>query len=250
MNEWLLWSQAMLLVSIRLTVGLAMTPVFGGFGIPVLARLAIVVSLSLLSVGSAVSLPAPMGPSDMALAAGREFIIGLAMATGVQAAFAAMSAAGRLMDVQMGFSVGAILDPVSKGHSAVMAGSLNMLAVVVFFVSDAHAVLLSTVCRSFQHVPVWSSLLDRGFEHLLTSGAFMFSMGLAMASPVVAALLLTDLVIAVVSRNLPQMNLLFLSIPLKILLGLAVLLVSLKVLGGVMLKMLAFPSEGFLLFQG
>lgn len=248
MNEWLSWSQAMLLVTVRLTVGLAMTPLFGSFGMPASARLALIVSMAALAVGSAGGLHVvPMGMPEMALAAGREFLIGLAMAVGVQTAFAAVTVAGRLMDVQMGFSVGAILDPVSKGHSAVVAGGLNMLAVVAFFVSDAHALLLTTVCRSFQRIPVLEKLQEGGLDHLLLAGAQMFAVGLAIASPVVAALLLTDLVIAVLSRNLPQMNLLFLSIPLKILLGLTVLILSLKAMSALILKVLNSPSDGFLL---
>jgi len=71
----------------------------------------------------------------------------------------------------------------------------------------------------------------------------MFALGLALASPVVVALLLADVVVAVVSRNLPQMNVLFLSIPIKVLLGLLVMSVAVRFMGPVIQQVLMLPLD-------
>ena len=244
MQEWLLWSHAWLLASVRLSVGLAMTPLFSAFSVPVMSRLIIVLALSGLVVplaldGGGASLPPDGGALIQAL--GNELAIGLLIAVGVHAAFTALTVAGRVVDIQMGFSLGAVLDPVSKGHSAVIATGMSLLGVVAFFVSQAHHLLLAGVFRTFELLPLGQPLSMGGWFAVAHGAGAMFTLGLALASPVVVALLLADVVVAVVSRNLPQMNVLFLSIPIKVLLGLLVMSVAVRFMGPVIQQVLMLP---------
>lgn len=254
MDAWLLWLHMTLMASIRLTLGLVMTPLFSAFGVPALARIVLVLafasfaaslSLDTASAGTAAQQAAIL-PTDMAAlarSAGGEVAVGLLMAVGVHTAFATFAIAGRLMDIQMGFSLGAALDPVSKGHSAVMTSSLNLLAVLLFFVSEAHQLLLAAFFKTFELMPVGQALGIEGWLPVAQGAGVMFSLGFAVAAPVVVALLLADVVVAVVSRNLPQMNVMFLSIPIKVLLGLAVAVVSVRLLGPVAQKVLMVPID-------
>lgn len=253
MDAWLLWLHMTVMASIRLTLGLVMTPLFSAFGVPALARIILV--LAFASFAASLSLDGDVGaaaqraaalPTDMATlarSAGGEVAVGLLMAVGVHTAFAAFAIAGRLMDIQMGFSLGAALDPVSKGHSAVMTSSLNLLAVLLFFVSEAHQLLLAAFFKTFELMPVGQALGIEGWLPVAQGAGVMFSLGFAVAAPVVVALLLADVVVAVVSRNLPQMNVMFLSIPIKVLLGLAVAVVSVRLLGPVTQKVLMVPID-------
>jgi flagellar biosynthetic protein FliR len=245
MDSWLLWLHMTLMASIRLTLGLAMTPLFSAFGVPALVRIILVLAFAglaaSLSVGGTAVLPHDM--ADVARVAGGEVAVGLLMAVGVHTAFATFAVAGRLMDIQMGFSLGAALDPVSKGHSAVMTSSLNMLAVLLFFVSEAHQLLLSAFFKTFELMPVGRALGIEGWLPVAQGAGVMFSLGFAVAAPVVVALLLADVVVAVVSRNLPQMNVMFLSIPIKVLLGLSVAVASVRLLGPITQKILMVPLD-------
>src|SRR4051794_808329 len=133
MDASLLWVQTTMLAAVRLGLGLAMTPLFSAFGVPMLARLILVLTLaglaaSTVPVSQAMAVHLDLGYLVTAL--GNELAIGLLLSVGVHAAFAAFSVAGRLIDAQMGFTLGAVLDPVSKGHAAVMASGLSMLAVL------------------------------------------------------------------------------------------------------------------------
>lgn len=243
MDAGLIWLHTALLASVRLTIGLAMTPLFSAFGVPALVRVIMVMAFA----GLAAYL-APGGGAGKVLAVQQvgagfmaEAAIGLLIGMGVHAAFAAFAIAGRTMDMQMGFSLGAALDPVSKGHSAVMASGLNMLAVLLFFVSDAHHLLFSGIFRTFDLLPIGQAVPVQGWLPAAEGAGLMFAYGFVMAAPVVVALLLADVVVAVVSRNLPQMNVLFLSIPIKLLLGLAVMSVAVRLLGPIAQKVLALP---------
>lgn len=244
LDALLLWIQAMLLASIRLGVGLGMTPLFSAFGVPMLARLIVVLTLAGLAAGAQPidSLASTqLSFSFLAAASLRELALGVMLSVGVHASFAAFSIAGRLIDAQMGFSLGAVLDPVSKGHAAVMASGLNMLAVVLFFVSDACRALFTGYFQTFELLPLGAGMALDGWLPVVEGVGAVFSIGFLVASPVVVALLLADVVVAVISRNLPQMNVMFLSIPLKVLLGMAVMAASIQLLVPVVHQALALP---------
>lgn len=244
MDAWLVWLHLTLMASIRLTLGLVMTPLFSAFGVPALARIILVLAFASFAASMSVDAHSASLPMDMAALArtvAGEASVGLLMAVGIHTAFAAFAIAGRLMDIQIGFSLGAALDPVSKGHSAVMASSMNILAVLLFFVSEAHHLILAAFFKTFELLPIGQAMGVEGWLPVAQGAGVMFSLGFAVASPVVVALLLTDVVVAVVSRNLPQMNVMFLSIPIKVLLGLVVMVVAVRLLGPVAQKVLLVP---------
>lgn len=240
-----LWFQSVLLASVRLTVGLAMTPLFSAFGMPMLARLLFVLVLAGLAM-QAPNAIVPAASLDMGFvlpAIGQELAMGLVLSIGVHAAFAAFSVAGRLIDTQLGFTLGAVLDPVSKGHAAVLSTGMSSLAIVLFFVGDAHQLVLTGYFRTFELLPVGQSVDWAGWLPLVQAAGGMFSIGFLIAAPVVVALWLADVVVAVVARNLPQMNLLFISIPLKVLLGLFVMTVALYFMAPVADRALTLPVQ-------
>lgn len=243
MDAGLIWLHTALLASVRLTIGLAMTPLFSAFGVPALVRVIMVMAFAGLAayVNPVAGASQVLAVQQVGVGFMAEVAIGLLIGMGVHAAFAAFAIAGRTMDMQMGFSLGAALDPVSKGHSAVMASGLNMLAVLLFFVSDAYHLLFSGIFRTFELLPIGQAVPVQGWLPAAEGAGLMFAYGFVMAAPVVVALLLADVVVAVVSRNLPQMNVLFLSIPIKLLLGLAVMSIAVRLLAPIAQKVLALP---------
>lgn len=244
MDSYLLWLHGCLLASVRLAFGLTMTPLFTAFGIPATVRLILTLAFAGLAAAQLPSLLATQLPTSFAQmlpALGSEVAVGLLIAVGIQTAFATFAVAGRLMDVQMGFSLGAVLDPVSKGHATVVSSGLNVLAMALFFLSNAHQLLLAGLFRTFEVLPIGRPVVIEGWWPMAQMAGAMFSSGFAIAAPVVVALLLSDVVVAVTSRNLPQMNVLFLSIPLKVLLGLVVLVVAIRLTGPVLQQVLLLP---------
>jgi flagellar biosynthesis protein FliR len=244
-EAWGLWAYAAFLASIRLTLGIAMTPLFSMFGVPMLTRLVLMLVFAWFAAGHAFALPVgpelPTSAAHMLADMSTEVAVGLLMALGVHAAFAVFTVAGGVIDIQMGFSLGAVLDPVSKAHAAVMGRGFSLLAVVLFFLTDAHHLLLAGIFQTFQLIPISGPVTVDGWMPVALGLSSIFSIGFAMAAPVVVALLLTDVVVGVVSRNMPQMNVLFLSIPLKVLLGLVVLSLSMRFMAPVVQQALMLP---------
>jgi flagellar biosynthetic protein FliR len=217
------WIAAVLLLATRIAAVLLLTPVLYAVDVPVLVRVLLVVALA-----CALALPfgarASVLPQDSGALVGallREAAIGATLGLGVLLAFAGFALAGRLVDVQIGFGVAQVFDPLTRSRVPVVSALFGLLAVLFFFLVDGHHALLRGIAFSIERFPVGGGwVAGSAAEPLVRQGAGLFSLGFALASPVVLALLLLDFVLAVVSRNLPQMNVFLVGLPLKILLGL------------------------------
>jgi flagellar biosynthetic protein FliR len=161
---------------------------------------------------------------------------------GVHVVLSAFALAGRLMDVQIGFGIGSVFDPVSRSSSNAMGALMSVLGVTLFFTSDAHIELARMVAMSTTLLPLGQlpDLADP-LRPALAAGS-LFALGLALAAPVALALVLTDLVVGVAARNLPQVNVLILSVPVKVMVGYLVL--ALSVVGWSPLVRRAFALVG------
>jgi flagellar biosynthetic protein FliR len=226
-----------LLLSLRVAVVLGLTPVFYAMPIPGRVRAVMVVALSVvLAAGLQRETP------TLVLSAGRlieaalvEVALGATLALGVLLAFAAFSMAGNLLDIQIGFGLAQVFDPVSNRPSLLLVSAFNYAAVLVFFLIDGHHALLRAIAYSTEAFPLgapWRAEWAAG--SVLKQVGGLFSLGFALAAPVVFCILLVELALGVISRNLPQVNMLVIGIPTKIVVGLAVLSLWFAGMGPVM----------------
>jgi flagellar biosynthetic protein FliR len=230
------WVTSSLLLWLRLAALFFASPVFAGFKGPN-STLAIV-SLGLAGLLAAAS-PVLRHTPDLSLgglfvAALGEVFIGTVLAFGVHAAFAAFDVAGRLIDLQIGFGAGATFDPVSGHDAPVLAAALSALGAVVFFALDAHHALLRGVAFSMTEIPPGTSPKMLFADAILRQFGAVFTLALSLAAPVLFMLLLLETGLAALSRLLPQMNVFFVGLPMKIVVGLSVLALSAPALPGVM----------------
>jgi len=214
-----------LLVSMRMAGVLLLAPPLSSMAVPVLVRGAIVLGLS-AAVWPAVaaSVPAELPWPALASAAVLEFATGALMALGVNIGFAAFAIGARILDVQIGFGIGQVLDPATRLRMPVLSAAFVLFAPVLFVLADCHHVMLRAVARGLERFPLGTPWTAEAASHAvwpLVQG--MFTLGLAMVAPVVFCLVLVELALGVIARNLPQMNVFILGIPIKVLSGLAAL---------------------------
>lgn len=225
------------LPSLRLAVVLAMTPVLYAIPTPNRVRALLVIGLS-WSLGQLLApLPdvASYGMGGLLAAACTEVALGVLMALGVLLAFAAFSLAGNLLDVQIGFGIAQVFDPVGNKSAPLLVSAFNHVAVVGFFLIDGHHGLLRALAYSFEVFPAggsWSLILSSGPVFKQVSA--MFILGFALAAPVVFCILLVEFALGLIARNLPQINMLVLGIPAKIIVGFAVMSLWFAGMGGTM----------------
>lgn len=231
------WATSALLLSLRMSAILLMTPILHAFGVPVTVRVLLVLGLSVvLSAGYVV--PASLLPADLGSllqTATREIALGATLALGILLAFGAFAVAGRLLDVQIGFGIAQVFDPLSQTQVPFLTSVFNLLAALVFFLVDGHHALLRAIAFSLEQFPLghpWP--LQETIGSVLKQAGALFTLGFGLAAPVVFCLFLVELALGVVARNLPQMNMLVLGIPVKIIAGLLALTLWFCGMGGAM----------------
>jgi flagellar biosynthetic protein FliR len=218
------WVAAVLLVSLRLGVLFLLAPFLAGLGRLVTVRVLLSFALGALLVNGAVSLPSiNIRLDNLISAAIVELVTGGTLAFGVFAAFGAFSVAGKVLDIQSGFGIGSVYDPVTQAGAPLFSTLLNMGAAVIFFGMDAHHTLMRGIAFSLQHVPPGTRLDALPVDAVVRQFGLTFSLGVALVIPVILILLLVELGLAVISRVLPQMNVIMVMVPVKIAAGLAVL---------------------------
>jgi flagellar biosynthetic protein FliR len=232
------WIITVALVAIRLGAVLALTPVFGGANSPVRFRVLFVLGMSALIVSGLGVDPinVPFSLSAFATAAVTELALGAVLAFGIFATFAAFLLAGRIMDVQMGFGVAALIDPANRTPSPLVGTFLNLLAVAFFFAIDGHHLLIRGFVFSLERVPVGTFLTEVDPTAVVAQFGGMFTYAAALAAPVIFSILLIDVVLAVVARTMPQVNVFIVGLPLKIFVGLLMLAISLRYVGPLMAR--------------
>jgi flagellar biosynthetic protein FliR len=243
------WGSTTLLLALRVAGLLLFAAPLAAASIPALVRLLFGLALSAALAGlvPVVSVPRDLGIGALMVAGLCEATLGVLLAVGINVAFGAYALGGRLLDVQMGFGIAQVFDPVTKQQVPIITSAFTQLAVVLFWVTDTHHNVLRGLALSVERIPVGSPwLVDGAAAALIQQGSSMFALGFAMVAPVVICLLLVEVALGVLSRNLPQMNTFMLAIPLKVMLGMAALAASMTSLTGVVERINAsiFKSWG------
>jgi flagellar biosynthetic protein FliR len=203
---------------------------------------------ALLSVG----LTLPLAPylrgtvpsletSDIVFSAALQVFIGAALGFITALLFAALQAAGDLLDLFGGFTLAMGYDPLSQNQSSVFGKFYNLVAVTLLFVTEGHQMVLRGFLQSFKTVPLDATFSLATFSQVLLKGiGEMFVSALQIAGPLVAVLFLTDVAFGLLNRVAPALNAFQLGFPAKILLvlllsGLAITALP-RILGGLVEK--------------
>ena len=163
----------------------------------------------------------------------KEIVVGLAFAFALAALFAAVASAGAFVDTLIGFSFGALVDPVTGNQSSVLTQTYILVGVMVLIAIGGDQLMIKGLARSYDLVP----LLDMPSLAALVGGvqnAFVqvFLSALELAAPVLLAIIITDAAFGIVARVVPQMNVFAVGFPAKVTVGLLIIGVSLPFAAG------------------
>lgn len=163
----------------------------------------------------------------------REFLMGLGCGLVFRFLFAGVQMAGNLVAIQMGFGMATLLDPQTQAQNTLLAEMLVLLATLIFLTMNGHHVLLRLLARSYQEVPLETSIALPGglFTYVPSLGCLMYNLAVQLLAPVLALLFLTQLALGLVARAVPQIQVMIVGFPLTIALGLFFLSLTLMVAG-------------------
>jgi flagellar biosynthetic protein FliR len=223
-------AEALVLMFLRVGGMVLIAPVFSTKAVPVSARTGITLLLAVLlhplalaNGGAAVHVT----PETFI----GETIIGFALGLGAALLIGAASVAGDVMGMQIGLSGASIFDPINNSSENVLGTFGNLFAITLLLAVDAHLVMIDAVGRSLTVVPLGSGIHAVGLLTMVRGGSVLFGLGLQFAAPVIAAVLVANTALAILSRAAPQLNLLSVAFPIQIGVGLFALAASIPFIG-------------------
>lgn len=209
-------------------------------------KLALIVGVS-LALYSAVGVPlaaAPV-PIEFACFALRELMIGLFLAFTLQAALVAVRVGGELVGHEMGFGIATLVDPNTGVQSGVVTQLYEVFFLLGLLAVDGHHLLLRALAQSFERAPVGSLDLTRDLAwnaQVLLSQTF--AAGLSFAAPVIALLAVVSLVVALLARAVPQLNVMEIGFTARIAVGLLAMLAFAPMLAPVLEGLYGLFADG------
>ncbi|MFD1952661.1 flagellar biosynthetic protein FliR [Paenibacillus thailandensis] len=221
-----------LLIFCRITAFFVVSPVFSFKNFPSSFKIGLGFFVSLLVfMANGFDQPVVTDPLYVLMVI-REILIGVAIGFVVYLFFAVVQAAGGFMDLQIGFSMANVVDPVT-GQSAPLLGNFKyLLTILVFLMMDGHHYLLRGLMNSYAWLPI-----DNAFYSRLASGEITdqlarlasntFLLALQVAAPIIVAMFLTDAGLAFLAKTAPQFNVFVIGLPLKLLIGMLLLILLL-----------------------
>jgi flagellar biosynthetic protein FliR len=225
------------LVIARIAPLFLLAPLFSMPGIPprvkgiVAIAIAIGITPIAMHAGGTQVLPDDLLPLAALLV--KEVLVGAAYAFVIGALFAAVSAAGSLLDTLIGFSLGGVLDPITGTQSSLLSQLYGLIAVMIFIAIGGDGWVIQGLAKTYEAVPLTSgprigSLTEAAQMAFSSIGAA----SIEIVAPVILALILTDVALGVVSRVVPQLNVFAVSFPVKAVVGMLIIGVSLPYAGG------------------
>ncbi len=245
--------QLFMLVFTRIATIFMFLPIFDSNDVPltVKAGLTLAASITLFPVLNLEQVPFITGWLPLLIGVMGEIMLGAAIGLAVKFLFGALMLGGQLAGYQMSLSMANILDPVTSDQVPVIAQFFNLFAMLLFLSLNMHHWLLRALVKSFETAPPLSLAFSVSVVDLLTRLAGnMYVISFRVAAPVTAALLLTMVALAMITRTVPKMNIFFVAMPLKIIVGLMFVIFTLPFLASY-LRML-FPElvQNILLLTG
>tara|TARA_Y100001935_G_scaffold217449_1_gene189757 strand:+ start:210813 stop:211595 length:783 start_codon:yes stop_codon:yes gene_type:complete len=159
-----------------------------------------------------------------------EILVGAAMGLIGQLIFAGLELAGSLISMQTALSFANMVDSTTQKQNMVVGNILNMLAVMVFLMLDGDKIYLSAIAKSYQLIPATEASLHLAGPYMLEAATYLFIVGVQITSPFLMVIFILDLALAIFARIMPQANMMFIAMPFKFGVGIAVLMMVLPYL--------------------
>ena len=211
------------MVLTRISAFFLVVPVFSWKTIPVRIKVSAVL---LVSVFFSLASPSMVHSSDISvvesvLLMSNEAIYGFALGLIVVLVFSAVKISGRIIERQMGFAMAQVLDPLTGERTQPVSALIEIVFVLLFLSANGHHMFLLIISKSYEAFPA-GSIPTTGLmvEGVIKASETMLIASLRLAAPMLAMFLLLLVVMAVFARIMPDMNILFISMPLRVGLGL------------------------------
>jgi flagellar biosynthetic protein FliR len=218
------------LLFVRVSGLLISSPIFGRKNVPNIAKIGFCAVLTVVFMSG---LPAPAvypvynNLLTYALILVRELVFGMAMGFILTAMFNLTMTAGAIMDYQIGYSMASIYDFQNNMQTPITGNLFNIMLLVIFFMVDGHLKLIEVIQKTITAIPIGMAMAPPDILWVAAEVmAKSFVLSVMVAMPVLAAGVLMEIALGAVIKTVPQMNMFVVGIPVKIIVGLIVMLLT------------------------
>lgn len=226
------WLAAFLYPLTRILALVASAPVIGNRQVPARVKVGFAMLITFvvaptLDIQPDIEIASGMGMLILA----QQLLVGFAMGFAMRLVFTAVEMAGDLMGMQMGLGFASFYDPVNAANNQVIAQFLGIVGALAFLSLNGHLYMLSTLAESFKVFPISTHIPAASAMHTLTLwGGSIFSQAMRLSLPIIAALLITNLALGVLTRSAPQLNIFAIGFPITLAVGFVTLILALPYL--------------------
>ncbi len=222
------WYGALFWPLVRVLALFSVAPVLSHRAIPARIKIALAVGVALVLLPN---VPAPpltdvLSASGLALLA-QNIVIGVMIGFTVRIVFAALELAGEVIGLQTGLSFAGFFNPAMGAAQTATSSFMSLLALLMFVAIDGHLMLIHALAESFRLFPLAGGEFPLSFDRVARLGGDVFTIGLTIALPFITVMMLVNIVLGVLARVAPQLNIFAVGFPLTILVGLGTLFILL-----------------------
>lgn len=218
---------AFLLVLTRTSGIFFVSPFFGSMNIPVQIRAASAIAMAILIFPVLLEemiIETPATVAMFAVLVIQELFVGWLIGFVGYVVLAAITMSGKIMDMQVGFTIAQVMDPTSNEQSPLIGSFLYNMTIIYFLAVNGHHMIIAALVESFRAVPfnavTWHGAMA-DFMGDITNGIFLVGMKIAM--PVTFSVLITNVGMGILARTMPQMNIFVIGVPMHLMIGTAML---------------------------
>lgn len=219
---------AAFLIFVRVSSMMMTAPYFSSATFPVQVKIffALITSILLYPVIPAdnVMIPLDAGSVFLGTTIIIEVLVGVAMGLIGQLVFAGLEMAGRLISLQIVLGFASVVDTMTQEQSTAVSNLFSMIAVLVFLSIDGDKVYIMALAKSFEVIPLSQAEVHLIGPYMLDTAVYLFMIAVQISSPFIVVIFIIDLALAIFARIMPQANLMFIALPIKLTVGFFLLL--------------------------
>lgn len=224
--------ESYILILVRLSSFIFTAPIFGNKQIPRKIKVGFSVYISLIVYNViTVELPAYSDVISFAILVMQEAIVGLIFGFIINACIYIVNYSGRLIDMEMGLSMASMMDPSTRIQTSITGAFYTQMVTLLLLITNMHYYILRAIIDSFEFVPLGGAVFRPGLYGIMQNFLVdFFVIGFRIVLPVFAAMLIVNVVLGVLARIAPQMNMFVVGMQLKVFAGLIILYVIVSTL--------------------
>ncbi len=222
---------AILLVLVRMSGLFILSPVFGRQNMPALFKIGFAFFLTLIYVSATDNLAIDYKDSMVlyVIYVAKELAVGMIMGYVTYIIMSGIYLAGQIIDNQVGFGYANVLDPITNIQVPLTSNFYYTYLILIFLLINGHHMIIRALFYSYKVIPLGQLTFSSDvISELGSVMSEMFGIALRISAPIIAAVFITDVVLGVLSKTIPEMNVFMLGMPIKVLLGFAIITITIS----------------------